>query len=141
MAPIGLALTSVIPGGSAALDSTDAGGVAPSQVVYHVPSASQAPAAPSDGTRQDTVTLSGMAPATRNQNASQNFVPTAAFTLLAHEFTFPPNDSENGASAPGATSSRSATALADQATVTEEPPPAPTLTPGSVNATSVAVAA
>ncbi|MFZ0521491.1 MAG: hypothetical protein WAL95_10740 [Candidatus Acidiferrales bacterium] len=141
MAPIGLALTSVIPGGSAALDSTDAGGVAPSQVVYHVPPASQAPAAPSDGRRQDTVTLSGMAPASRNQGASQNFVPTAAFTLLAHEFTFPPNDSENVASAPGATSSRSATALADQAAVTEEPPPAPTLTPGSVNATSVAVAA
>lgn len=141
MAPIGLALTSVVPGRSAALDATDAGGVAPSQVGHHVPPASQAPAAPSDGTRQDTVTLSGMAPATRNQSASQNFVPTAAFTLLTHEFTFPPNDSENGASAPGATSSNSATTPADRAAAAEEPPPAPNLTPGSVNATSVAVAA
>lgn len=59
MAPIGLALTTVIPGGSAALDAADAGGMAPSQVVYHVPPASQAPAAPSDATQQDTVTLSG----------------------------------------------------------------------------------
>ena len=141
MAPIGLALTSVIPGGSAALDATDAGGVAPSQVVYHVPPASQAPAAPSDGTQRDTVTLSGIAPAARNQGASQNFVPTAAFTLLAHEFTFPSNNSENDASAPGATSSNSAAAPADRTTLAQEPAPAAIVTPGSVNATSVAVAA
>jgi hypothetical protein len=87
------------------------------------------------------VTLSGLTPATRNQGVSQNFVTTAAFTLLAHEFTFPPNDSGNSTGAPGATSSHSAAAPADQTTVAQEPPPAPILTPGSVNATSVAVAA
>jgi hypothetical protein len=86
------------------------------------------------------VTLSGIARTTRNQSTSQNFVPTAAFTLLAHEFTFPPNDSENGAGAPGATSSNSAAASADQAAAAQGPPPTPTLTAGSVNATSVAVA-
>ena len=91
MAPIGLGLTMSIQSGSSALDAADASGTAPSQVVYHVPPASQAPAAPSDAAQQDTVTLSGKSPASRNQTASQNFVSTAAFTLLAHEFTFPPN--------------------------------------------------
>lgn len=142
MAPIGLTLTSVISGESTALDATDAGGVVPTQVVYHVPPASQAPAAPSDATQQDTVTLSGTAPTTRSQPAAQNFVTTAAFTLLAHEYTFPPNDSENGASTAGAVSSTYATgATADQTTVAQEPPPAAILTQASVNATAVAVAA
>jgi hypothetical protein len=141
MAPIGLALTTVILGGSAALDATDAGGVAPSQVVYHVPPASQAPAAPSDATQQDTVTLSGTAPTTRGQPTAQNFVPTAAFTLLAHEYTFPPDDSENGASTGGAASVNATGASAEQTTVAQEPPPAPILTQASVNATAVAVAA
>jgi hypothetical protein len=141
MAPISLALTTVISGGSAALDATDASGVAPSQVVYHVPPASQAPAAPSDATQQDTVTLSGTAPTTRSQPTAQNFVTTAAFTLLAHEYTFPPNDSENGASTASAASSNATGAPAEQTTVAQEPPPAPILTQASVNATAVAVAA
>jgi hypothetical protein len=141
MAPIGLALTTVIPGGSAALDATDAGRVAPSQVVYHVPPASQAPAAPSDATRQDTVTLSGTAPTARSQPTAQNFVTTAAFRLLAHEYTFPPNDSGNGASTDGAANSYATGAPAEQTTVAQEPPPAPILTQASINATAVAVAA
>ena len=141
MAPIGLALTTAISHGSAALDATDAGAVAPSQVVYRVPPASQAPGAPSDATQQDTVTLSGTAPTTRSQPTAQNFVTTAAFTLLAHEYTFPPNDSENGASTTGAASSNATGAPAEQTTVAQEPPPAPILTQASVNATAVAVAA
>ena len=141
MAPVSLALTTVIPGGSAALDATDAGGVAPSQVVYHVPQASQAPAAPSDAAQQDTVTLSGKAPANRGQTAAQNFVPAAAFTRLAHAFTFPPSDSENGANGPGNANSNSTAPSADQTGVAQEPPPAPILTQPSVNATAVAVAA
>jgi hypothetical protein len=141
MAPINLALTTVIPGGSAAPDATDAGGVAPSQVVYHIPPATQASAGPSDATQQDTVTLSGSTPATRSPIASQNFVPAAAFTLLAHEFTFPPNDSENGAGLSESTNSNSAGAPAHQTTVAQEQSPAPALTQGSVNATAVAVAA
>lgn len=140
MAPISLALTSVIPGGSAAPDATDAGGVAPSLIEYHVPPASQAPAAPSDATQQDTVTLSGKAPATGSQTASQTFVPAAAFTLLAQEFTFPPNDSENGANAPASANANSTAPSADQTGVAQEPPPAPILTQGSVNANAVAVA-
>lgn len=141
MAPIGLPLTSVIPGGSATADATDAGGVAPALVIYHVPPASQAPAAPSDATQQDTVTLSGKSPATRSQTSSQNFVPAAAVALLAHEFTFPPNDSEDGAGAFGSASSTSAVALSNQTTVAQEPPPAPILAQRSVNATAVATGA
>ncbi|MGC2280747.1 MAG: hypothetical protein WA603_12075 [Candidatus Acidiferrales bacterium] len=141
MAAISLTPTTVIPGGSAALDATDAGGVAPSQVVYHVPPASQAPAAPSAATQQDTVTLSGRVPANRGQRLAQNFVPAAAFTLLAHAFTFPPNDSENGAGGPGAANSNSTAPSANQTGVAQEPPPAPILTQGSVNATAVSVAA
>ena len=141
MAPIGLTLTSIIPGGSAALDATDAGGVAPSQVVYHVPPASQAPAAPSDPAQQDTVTLSGKTPATRSQTASQNFMPAAAFTALAHEFTFPPNVLENSANGPATANSNAAAPSADQTAVAQEPPPAPILTQASVNASAVAVAA
>ncbi|MGA7060544.1 MAG: hypothetical protein WBY69_04955 [Candidatus Acidiferrales bacterium] len=141
MAPIALGLTSIIPGGSAPLDATDSRGAAPSQVVYHVPPASQAPAAPSDATQQDTVTLSGKAPATRSQTASQNFVPAAALTSLAHEFTFPPNDSENGANGTGTANSNSAAPSVDQTGVAQEPLPAPILTQRAVNATRVAVAA
>jgi hypothetical protein len=115
--------------------------VAPSQVQYHVPPASEAPAAPSDATQQDTVTLSGKAAATRSQTASQNFVPAAAFTLLAQEFTYPPNDSENGANAPTTANSNSAAPTADRTGVAQEPPPAPILTQGSVNTNAVAVAA
>ncbi|MGA8407332.1 MAG: hypothetical protein WB680_09155 [Candidatus Acidiferrales bacterium] len=138
MAPIGLGLTMSIQSGSSALDSADATGTAPSQVVYHVPPASQAPAAPSDAAQQDTVTLSGKSPATRNQTASQNFVSAAAFTLLAHEFTFPPDTSAD-ANTPAAGNSNTAAATANQAVETPQSPP-PTFTPGSVNATAVAVA-
>jgi hypothetical protein len=122
MAPINLGLTTVIPGGSAALEATDAGGATPSQVVYHLPPASQVPASPSDATQQDTVTLSGQAPAMRSQTVPQNFVPAAAFTSLAHEITFPPNDSENGANGPATANSNTAASSADQTAVAQEPP-------------------
>lgn len=87
------------------------------------------------------IALSGTAPTTRSQPAAQNFVTTAAVTLLAHEYTFPPNDSENGASTAGAASSNATGAPAEQTTVAQEPPRAPILTRASVNATVVAVAA
>jgi hypothetical protein len=109
--------------------------------VYHVSPTSQAAAAPSDATPQDIVTIFGKIPATRSQTAAQNFVTTAAFTLLAHEYTFPPNDSENGASKTGAASPHPVGAPADRTTVAQEPPPAPILTQATVNSTAVALAA
>jgi Cu/Ag efflux protein CusF len=143
MALFGLGIATAIQGGSIALDTTDAPAAAPSQLVYHVPPPSQVPAASSDATQQDTVTLSGTAPSTGSSANSNGYVQVAAFTLLAQEFTFPPDASGEGAS--GATAvvanSTSDAAPADQTAPSQQQRSAPLLTLESANANAIPVAA
>ncbi|MFZ3379377.1 MAG: hypothetical protein WA211_13875 [Candidatus Acidiferrales bacterium] len=137
MASISLGITSALQGGAFGLDTTEATEAAPSQIVYHVPPASQAPAPASNGAQQDTVTLSGAAPP--NGDGGQRFVLLAAFTLLSQEITFPPETAANGASVPadGEASSDAAPAAATD----QEAASAAAQEPANANAIAVAAAA